>query len=78
MSDQSRTTIELVKAMNSLVEFLRFTGEDYTMFPSERLPTLDTEIWFENGKFYHSFYEKPQTGLVIGFSRKTLHYQLAP
>ena len=62
LSDQSRTTIELIKVMNSLVQFLRFTSEHYTMFESRRLPTLDSEIWFEEGKFYHSFYEKPQNG----------------
>ena len=42
VSDQSRTTRELVKAMSSSVEFLKFEGEDCEMFSDHTLPTLDT------------------------------------
>ena len=58
-----RTTEELTKAMTSLVSFLDFTGEDTTMFPTNKLPTLDTEIWEEkDSKVKFSFYEKPTVG----------------
>ena len=36
---------ELVKAMNSLVEFIQFEGEESGMFGDYRLPTLDTSLW---------------------------------
>jgi len=57
--DQIRTRQELTKAMNSLVYFLRFTGEDWTMFANGRLPTLDTEVWVENNEVRFAFFEKP-------------------
>ena len=62
LSDQQRTTIEITKAMTSIVSFLNFTGEDCSMFQNCRLPTLDCEVWFEDGKIQYSFYEKPQVG----------------
>ena len=58
MNDQIRTTTELTKAMCSLVNFLKFTGEDYTQFDG-RLPTLDTNMWVSESKVLFSFYEKP-------------------
>ena len=60
-TDQQRTTAEFVKAMSSLVEYLEFEGEESSMFPNDRLPTLDCELWFdENSKsVMWSFYEKP-------------------
>ena len=60
LTDQQRTTIELVSAMSSLVSFLAFEGEDSSMFSNARLPTLDCEIWVDenSGLLMHSFYEK--------------------
>ena len=48
-------------AMSSLVSFLKFEGEDSSMFLNNRLPTLDTEIWVdpESGLIKFAFYEKP-------------------
>ena len=54
-----RTREELTKAMCSLVYFLKFTGEDATMFPNHRLPTLDTEMWVSGYEIRFSFFEKP-------------------
>ena len=62
MPDAHYTTVEIAKAMCSLVTFLKFTGEDESMFPNSRLPTLDTELWVENGLIKYSFYEKPTVG----------------
>ena len=61
LTDQARTTRELVCAMNSLIDFLRFEGEESGHFANDRLPTLDTEIWVceRSGTLKHSFYEKP-------------------
>ena len=61
MSDQERTVTELVKAMNSLVSYLQFEGESSEMFSSGRLPTLDTEIWYDpsENQVKYCFYEKP-------------------
>ena len=44
VSDQTRTTREIVKCMSSLVQFLQFEGEDFEMFEDKTLPTLDTSI----------------------------------
>ena len=51
--DSWRTTQQIAKAMTSMVDCLNFTGEDQSMFPSRKLPTLDTEIWMqgENVRF---------------------------
>ena len=43
-SDQERTTLELVKAMSSIFDFIQFEGEDPTMFSDLRIPTLDMTI----------------------------------
>ena len=59
ISDQSRTTKELVKAMSLLVTFLKFEGEDFEMFHDKTLPTLDTSIWWNGSKVLYNFYEKP-------------------
>ena len=41
---------------------MNFTGEDETMFKTKKLPTLDTELWFEDGQIKHQFFEKPTVG----------------
>ena len=58
-TDQARTTRELVSAMSSICEFLLFEGEEPGMFVSNRLPTLDTEIWLdeESNKIFYAFFE---------------------
>ena len=60
MTDQARTTLELSKAMSSLVGFLKFEGEESGQFANLRLPTLDTEIWWDGISIKYSFFEKPQ------------------
>ena len=59
-TDQERTTKELVAAMSSLVSFLQFEGEESGMFPNDRLPTLDAELWVceETNLVKYSFFEK--------------------
>ena len=61
LTDQARTTRELVLAMSSICEFLDFEGEEGGMFSNYRLPTLDTEIWVDErtSKIAYSFFEKP-------------------
>ena len=59
ISDQARTTTEFVKAMSSLVEFLEFEGEESGMFENQKLPTLDTEIWWNGREIMYNFFEKP-------------------
>ena len=61
LTDEQRTTPELVKAMYSLVEFIQFEEEDTSMFSDYRLPTLDTSIWVceSTGTVLYSFYENP-------------------
>ena len=57
-----RTTREITKAMCSLTDFLRFTGEDCSMFQDGTLPTLDTALWMSNGQVLFKFFEKPTVG----------------
>ena len=59
-TDLQRTTCELVKAMNSLVDFIQFEGEDASMFGNSRLPTLDLEVWVceQSNQVRHAFFEK--------------------
>ena len=61
LTDEQRTTRELVAAMDSLLDFIQFEGEEASMFSDSRLPTLDTAIWVceLTGKIKFSFYEKP-------------------
>ena len=47
-TDVARTTRVITEAMCSLTSFLKFTGEDSSMFPDQTLPTLDTTLWVEN------------------------------
>ena len=61
ISDENRTINELVKAMCSLVDYLVFEGEGPDMFENRKLPTLDTELWYdaELNEVLYSFFEKP-------------------
>ena len=56
-----------VEAMNSINDDLTFTTESQEDFNSERLPTLDFEMWVtETNKIEHSFFQKPmKTPLVL-------------
>ena len=61
LTDDERTTREMVAAMSSLIDFLKFEGEEVGMFENFRLPTLDTELWVceRTGLVKHAFFEKP-------------------
>ena len=50
---------ELTKAMSSLVTYIEFEGEEPGMFPGDKLPTLDTAIWWNGSCFMYEFWEKP-------------------
>ena len=53
--------------MNSINPDLKFTTESQEDFETERLPTLDFEMWVtKENKIEHSFYQKPmKTPLVL-------------
>ena len=51
--------MEVAKAMSSLVQYLKFEGEDAEMFSSNELPTLDTSIWWTGERLMFRFFEKP-------------------
>ena len=67
LTDQARTTAEFSKAMSSLVNYLEFEGEESGMFHNNRLPTLDTEIWWDevSKNIKYSFYEKPMCPNIV-------------
>ena len=54
-TDLHRTTMEVAKAMSSLVSYLVFEGEEAGMFLDCKLPTLDTNIWWDGAKLLHEF-----------------------
>ena len=60
-TDQKRTTDQMVAAMSAIIGFLQFEPEESGMFAANRLPTLDTSIWFceETESILYSFFEKP-------------------
>ena len=62
-----RTSEALLEAMNEIFEFLVFTQEINEDFEDKMLPTLDTKICIEDGKFIiFEFYRKPMaTNLLI-------------
>ena len=45
-------------AKNSINPDVQFTTETADEFPEKRLHTLDTDVWLENGKIRHSYYQK--------------------
>ena len=54
-----KTSEELCKAMNSIYPNIQFTFETESDFPNNRLPSLDCELWMEEGKYLrYSFFEK--------------------
>jgi len=59
VTDSSRTMTELTKAMSSLISYIEFEGEEPGMFPGNKLPTLDTAIWWNGSCFMYEFWEKP-------------------
>ena len=63
--DTKRTTREVTKAMSAIVSFSEFTGEDRTMFKSCKLPTLDIEIWEEQGNVNYVFYKKTNSKVLL-------------
>ena len=62
LSDEQRTTTLIANAMSSIIYFLKFTGEDRTMFGDNTLPTLDTTLWLQGNQVKNLFYEKPTVG----------------
>ena len=53
-------------AMKSMNPDLTFTTESQEDFPTERLPTLDFEMWLENNIIKHSYFQKAmKTPFVI-------------
>ena len=55
----------LIQSMNDILSFLRFTKEVADDFHNKKLPTLDTEIWVENGLIMFEFYEKPMSNNIV-------------
>ena len=60
LGPQKHTTRVIGDILNSIVPYLSFTTEDSEDFQNGKLPTLDCELWIENNKIMHQFYEKPQ------------------
>ena len=59
LTDQQRTLRELTKARSALVSYIQFEGEESSMFVSNKLPTLDTNLWWNESCVMYDFYEKP-------------------
>ena len=64
-TDSFRTATELLKAMSSLVDYLQFEPEESGMFADNKLPTLDTSIWWDGSSLKHQFFEKKTCPNVV-------------
>ena len=58
IGDKERTMREVLKAMNSVNMYLKFTMEHESDFKNGRLPALSFEVWSEKEGVRHSYYEK--------------------
>ena len=59
LPDNARNVNILLKAMNSIMDFLNFTEELPSDFPDLIMPTLDYNLFISDGKIADSFIEKP-------------------
>ena len=59
LPDDKRNIEILLEAKNSVMPFLKFTGECPSDFSDHRLPTLDCNIFVYENSYLFSFYEKP-------------------
>ena len=66
-SASRRTAKVLVAMMNDVFHFMNFTIELGEDFQDGKLPSLDTEIWVEDGwRVMHGFFEKTMsTNLMV-------------
>ena len=61
-----RTADALLGSMNDVFNFLVFTKEIHEDFDDQKLPTLDTKIWVEDGRLIHfEFYQKPMSSNLV-------------
>ena len=65
LNKNERSLNEILTAMNSINEDLKFTLEKEEDFDSKRLPTLSFEIWSEKDGIHHSYYEKSMRNQVL-------------
>ena len=65
ISETERMMQECIKAMNSINPDLTFTVEWAGEFENLKLPTLDFSMWIEQGKIYHTFYEKEMRNQIL-------------
>ena len=56
--DDSRNVRLLLEAKNSVMDFLKFTGEAPSDYTDNRLPKLDCNLFMSDGLIFHSFFEK--------------------
>ena len=63
--DITRTSDELAKTLNDMLDFLRFTMETEMDFQSGWLPTLDTQTMvLESGKIMYKFFQKSMSNNI--------------
>ena len=74
-SENQRMARLCTPAMNSINSDLRFTTESQEDFQTERLPTLDFEVWIENNKIRHSYYQKPMKTPFVLMFRSGMSYR---
>ena len=47
-------------------------SESQEDFPSERLPTLNFDMWLSEGRVYHSYYQKEMRASLVIMERSTM------
>ena len=85
VTDSHRTMREITNAMSSILYFIQFEGEDPGMFVGDKLPTLDTSIWWNGLSLVYEFFEKPtvpnkvlqkDTALAVSSVRSSLNQEV--
>ena len=74
-SENQRMARLCTPAMNSINSYPRFTTESQEDCQTGRLPTLDFEVWIENNKIRHSYYQKPMKTPFVLMSRSGMSYR---
>ena len=71
ISDKERTMREVLKAMNSVNMYLKFTMEHESDFNTNRLPTLSFEAWSSKEGIRYSYYEKSMRSQILTQKRSS-------
>ena len=65
LSETAKTASVMKTIMNSIMKEVQFTTETHEEFKTNTLPTLDTELWIEQGRIKYRYFEKPMSNKMV-------------